>query len=133
PCRARSLLPGFWLYALYQGLAGGAREAGSSWTKTRFASPGRPVHGASAQQMQVHVKHSLTRSRVRVHHRSIALLADTFGAGDSRRHQRQAAEHLGVVRLVERRDVRTWNHEHVYRRLRIDVAKGNRVLVFGNE
>jgi len=80
--------------------------------------------------MQVDVKDGLPGRSVRVHHRAISVRRDAFLPRDLRGHERESAEKLRIVRLVQAGNVLAGNHQHVQRSLRIDVVEGHDLVVF---
>ena len=86
----------------------------------------RPRHAAAAEQVQVDVKHRLTRVAVGVEYRPEPAGGEPTLLGDGRRAAHQLADDLIVfgADLVQRGDVPLGNDEHVRRRLRIDVVEG---------
>src|SRR6185503_2728921 len=98
-----------------------------------WALPGRPTHVPAAQKVQMDVEHRLAGRSIGVDHGPVARLGDPFRPGDLGRNERQTADHRRVLRVVERRDMLARHHQHVHRRLRVDVAKRDAVRILPNE
>src|SRR6476660_1237895 len=86
----------------------------------------------AAEQMEMDVEDRLSRTGARVHDGAIAG-GDPLRSGNLRGGEHEPAHHRGIRRLVERSDVLLRDHEDVRRRLRIDVAEGDRVLVLADD
>lgn len=95
--------------------------------------PRRPVHLASAEQVDVEVVDGLSAFRAGADHHSIAfaqpLLARNFG-----RHQQQPAQHRFIRRLRfgQRCQVLFRDHENMRGRFRLDVVEGEYEVVLAN-
>src|SRR5215208_6478571 len=92
-----------------------------------------PSHPAATQQVHVDVKDCLPRISIRIHHRSVARIRNTFSLGDLRGEERQATDQLGVAHLVERFNVLARNDDDVGRRLWIDVVEGHAMIGLGDQ
>jgi hypothetical protein len=77
------------------------------------------------------VKDRLAGGGARIDDRAISCLVETRVIRKARGNAQEMAEHgfVSLRRFVERLDVFEWNHQHVRRRLRIDVLDRNRVFI----
>src|SRR5581483_4620204 len=91
----------------------------------------RPSQIATAQQVQMQMKHRLAGARADVVHRTISVL-DAAIASDLGRDQMAVANYLGVFRIrrIKSRDVALGNNQHVGWRLGSDVLEGENSFVF---
>src|SRR5258708_4436832 len=91
----------------------------------------RPGQLSSAEQMQVQMKHRLSRTRAYVVDGAIAVFNAAF-ASDFRGDDLAVAEQfgVGVLRFLKADDVFLGNNQHVRRRFGIDVFKGESLVVF---
>ena len=82
--------------------------------------------------MKVNVKHGLTRCSTGIHYDAIAVGWQLQAGSDlaDAHHRHSDCIRIRLGEFVERRDMTSWNHEHMRRRLRIDIVEGNDVLVF---
>src|SRR4051812_13532254 len=78
--------------------------------------------------MDVQVVHRLPSVGAGIDHRAVAP-GDAFGRGDLRGGEHDLSYQRWIAGLVERRDVYTGDDENVRRRLRVDVAEGDGMLV----
>src|SRR5579864_99856 len=97
--------------------------------------PGRPGHLASAEQMDMQVVHGLTAALTRVDDEAEARLVDALVLRDRLRDVEQASPQrvLGRRQLGHRFDVLAWEHEHMDRCLRVDVADGQHLVVLADK
>jgi PPOX class probable FMN-dependent enzyme len=81
--------------------------------------------------MEMDVKDRLTCVAVDVEHRPIAALGVPMFRGNRSAPSQHGANQMVVGRgqVVQRRDVPSWNHEHVERSLRVDVVEGDQFVV----
>jgi hypothetical protein len=81
----------------------------------------------------VEMKNSLPSTGANVHHSTVSVLNVAL-ARDLRRNQVTAANHVGVFSLcvVQSRKMFLRDHQHVRRSLRLDVFKGEDMLVLIN-
>src|SRR5687768_4256082 len=105
----------------------------SVWRKVSQRSARRPAELASAEEMQVDVKHRLAGVRACVDDDAVAVGREPFRRGEGLGDQHQPSEHLRVRRLVQGGHVGLRDYEDMGRRLGVDVAKGDRVLVLVHE
>ena len=86
---------------------------------------------APAQQMQMQMKDGLPCVRANVKDRAISFF-ETALFRELRRGQVQSADDLGILRLrlFQAGHVSLGNDQDVRRRLRVDVAEGEGVLIF---
>src|SRR5690348_8148849 len=83
--------------------------------------------------MHVQVEHGLSAAGIAVDHAAIAVFGKAFALGVLRRRQQQLADQwrLGFAAVVQgRQRFVLGDEQHVHRRLRMDVAKGEDVVVF---
>ena len=87
----------------------------------------------SSQKVDVKMKHRLPSSRTHVQHSAVSLLDVALACNLSRR-QVAAANHFGVfgLRLFQSRKMFPGNDQHMRGSLRVDVFKGQHVLVLVN-
>ena len=90
------------------------------------------MHGAAAQQVQMHVEHGLSCVAIRVEHRAKATRRQPAIVCDSGGSPHQFPEDLIVFSadVVERRDVPFRNDEYMRRSLWIDVVEREHAFVF---
>ena len=84
--------------------------------------------------MEMRVKHGLSRVGAGVEHGSVAGVGHSFGARELRGHAVQVPYQRVVLggEVAHRRDVFFRYDKNVGRRLRVEVADGERVIVFVN-
>jgi hypothetical protein len=98
-----------------------------------WKSAGRPAEPASAKEVKMNVKDRLPGVSIRVEHRAVTRVGDSFFAGNLCGYYRESPHEVRICRVVQRVDVTPWDHEHVDRRLWIDVAKGDAVFCFRDD
>src|SRR5579862_8036647 len=77
--------------------------------------------------MHMQVIYGLSAIRQCVDHCAIAVVREAFLTGDSSRGVRETGDDRRVIQRVQVRDMPLWNDQDVLRRLRIDIAKRQRV------
>jgi hypothetical protein len=98
-----------------------------------WKSAGRPTEPASTKDVKMNVKDRLPGVSIRVEHRAVPRVGDSFLASNLRRDYRESPHEVRICRVVQRGNVTARDHEHVDRRLWIDVAKRNAVLCFRDD
>jgi hypothetical protein len=99
------------------------------------ASARRPAHLAATKHMHMQVRNALLRVRAVIHNASIAALGYTLLFGNMCRSPSDLADDplipFGQTGKVD--NMLAWNHQHVHRRLRIDVAERNHISVLEHD
>ena len=80
--------------------------------------------------MQVQVEDRLSRRCIAIHRHAVTVVGYTIVFRDLLRRQKQFANDrvIAIFKIVDRRNVLTRNNQHMRRRLRIDVAKSDRIV-----
>jgi hypothetical protein len=104
------------------------------WRERLFLCAGSlswwPVHGASAEQVEVEMIHGLAAILAGIDHHAVAV-GEAFVAGDPRRGPQQVAEQRAVPfgAVSQRRNMFARRDQHVHRRMRVNVREGVALLV----
>lgn len=95
----------------------------------------RPIQRATAEDVQVQVKHRLTRARAGVDDGAITVFGQTFQRGNTGRCVQQTADNGSVMRgsVIERGNVRARNHQNMRRGLRVKVPKRDGIIIAVND
>ena len=95
-----------------------------------LALSGRPVERSPAEQVDVDVIDGLAAVMARVDHQAIAF-GQAIGAGNLRGGPEQMAKYGAVTftDLVHRHEMFARRHQHMHRRLRVDIGEGVALLV----
>lgn len=90
-----------------------------------------PSEGAAAQQVEVQVIDRLSALAVTIDYDAEAPIRDPDLSRDPVRHQQQMPKQpiISLVRIDECRNVLTGHNQDVDRRLRVNIFKGDRLLV----
>ena len=93
--------------------------------------PRRPAEWSPAQYVQMQVKDTLARVASDVPDETIATLGDALSLRHGVRHAHHRRQHRPIRRLrrVDARDVSARDHQHMQRRLGIQIAEGNHLVV----
>jgi len=112
-----------------------SRWPGLCQSRRRAHSARRPAHLATAQQVQVDVPDRLPGAGIAIEIEPVAILGNALGGGDLGRCQHHAADQPGIVggQIVERADPALGDDQHMHRRLRVDIAKRQQLVVFPHD
>ena len=93
------------------------------------------MEGASAQQMDVKMKHRLSGARSRIDDGPVAFGIQSALARQLRRHGQEASQQRLVLcgGILERGKMLARNHQQMNRRLRVEVFNGRNLVVFVDE
>ena len=93
--------------------------------------PGRPPHRLAAKQVKVDMEHRLPGIGVAVHHHAVAAPGQALDRCHLPGGLVDAADYRGVagIDVVDGGDMLAWDHQHVGRRLRVEVAKSHHLVV----
>jgi hypothetical protein len=114
-------------------LSGGTESANA--LKEALKAPNQPgghCKRTPADHMHMQVVDGLSGASIAVDDGAIAIAAMPSCSRHLGRGQEQPADQfgIGIVGVVQRRDRFSRDDQHMGRRLRVEIAKGNKVLVF---
>jgi hypothetical protein len=95
-------------------------------------SPRGPAHLPTTEQVYMEVKDALTTILSDVGHQAIAVILQAQRASHFCRSKEETTEQLSVfdTSIRNRNQGLAWNHEDMNRRLRLNVSKGDDMLIF---
>src|SRR5690606_13649264 len=115
----------------FRGPARPRRAATAARASPPTGSTRRPIHLASAQHVQMHVVHRLPPRGTVVQDQTVPRACDPLLARHQSPHEHDAPDQLRIVftQRVHGRHVPLRDHQHVRRRLWVDVPERERMLV----